>query len=261
MQVSGLTGVVAIAAGRYHTVAVKGDGTVWAWGKNQNGQIGDGTLYTNRLAPVQVSGLTGVVAIAAGTEHTVALKGDGTVWVWGYNNVGQLGDGTARSRPTPTQMVELGNTAPIAYHLRTYCLPNASVTNPPTYYDPDLDGPWTAEVVTNATHGWVVGGVNLVYTPTPGFTGIDSFTYKVSDGKTNSNFATGHVNVRANGNPAGMLVDIVVNDLLYTALSNEVQRLKADLTNEGYTAIITTVAPGTSTTSVWTHLNLSLIHI
>src|SRR3954468_4767834 len=67
----------AIAAGGSHTVALKNDGTVWTWGYNQNGQLGDGTT-TQRTAPVQVSGLSGVVAVAAGYEHTLVLKSNGT---------------------------------------------------------------------------------------------------------------------------------------------------------------------------------------
>ncbi len=72
---------VVLAAGSYHTVALKTDGTVWAWGLNSNGQLGDGTT-TSALTPVQVTGLSGVSAIAAGGSHTVALKTDGTVWAW-----------------------------------------------------------------------------------------------------------------------------------------------------------------------------------
>ena len=59
-------------------MALKSDGTVWAWGLNENGQLGDGTTL-NRNAPVQVLGLTGVVAIAAGPSHSLALKPDGSV--------------------------------------------------------------------------------------------------------------------------------------------------------------------------------------
>ena len=111
VQVSGLTGVVtAIAAGYSHTVALKGDSKVWAWGRNYNGQLGDGTP-TDRSTPVQVSGLTGVTDIAAGDYHTVALKGgDGAVWTWGYNNNGQLGDGTTTQRRTPVQVRGYGGT-------------------------------------------------------------------------------------------------------------------------------------------------------
>ena len=72
-----------------HTVALKTDGTVWAWGYNGWGQLGDGTT-TNKTTPVQVSGLSGVIAIAAEGNCTAALKSDGTVWAWGDNAYGQL---------------------------------------------------------------------------------------------------------------------------------------------------------------------------
>jgi uncharacterized repeat protein (TIGR02543 family) len=98
--------VSQVSAGLYHTVAVKSDGTVWAWGYNNSGQIGDGTT-TDRLTPVQVSGLTGVIAVSAGDSHTVAVKSDGTVWAWGWNSAGQLGDGTITDRMTPVQVAGL----------------------------------------------------------------------------------------------------------------------------------------------------------
>ena len=93
-QVEGLSGVVAVAAGSVHSLlALKSDGTIWARGYNWRGILGDGTTEP-RLTPVQVYGLTGVVAIAAGAAHCLALKSDGTVWAWGSNQYGQLGDGT-----------------------------------------------------------------------------------------------------------------------------------------------------------------------
>jgi hypothetical protein len=98
-----LSASMAIAAGGFHSLALKGDGTVWAWGYNRDGQLGDGTT-TNRTTPVQVSGLSGVTAIAAGTHHSLALKGDGTVWAWGGNWYGQLGDGTTTNSTTPVQV-------------------------------------------------------------------------------------------------------------------------------------------------------------
>jgi alpha-tubulin suppressor-like RCC1 family protein len=109
VQVTGLTGVTAIAAGGPFSLALKGDGTVWAWGKNASGQLGDNTT-TTRTQPVQVKGpggvgfLTGVTAIGAGTEHALAVKGDGTAWAWGKNAQGQLGDGTTTNRKTPVQV-------------------------------------------------------------------------------------------------------------------------------------------------------------
>lgn len=106
IAVPGLTGVIAIAAGRYHTLALKQDGTVWAWGNNTLGQLGDGTT-TNKQSPVQVPGLTGITAISAGDSHSVARKSDGTVYTWGLNNVGQLGDGTTTTRLSPVVVTGL----------------------------------------------------------------------------------------------------------------------------------------------------------
>ncbi len=84
MQVTGLSGVTAIASGDFYTMALKSDGLVWAWGWNGYGQLGDGTT-TDSLTPVQVIGLSQLVAISTGGLHSVALRSDGTVWVWGDN--------------------------------------------------------------------------------------------------------------------------------------------------------------------------------
>jgi len=112
-QVSGLNDVIAISAGSSHSLALKSDGTVWAWGSNNVGQLGDGTT-TDRNRPVQVSGLTNVIAITGGCEsHSLALKSDGTVWAWGYNNFGQLGDGTTTNRSTPVQVSGLSGISAI----------------------------------------------------------------------------------------------------------------------------------------------------
>ena len=113
VQVNGLTNVAAIAGGYSHTIALKTDGTVWTWGNNNNGQLGDGT-QTQRIAPVQVSGMTNVAAIAAGYSHSLALKTDGTVWTWGNNNDGQLGDGTQTQSVSPVRVSGLTNVKAIA---------------------------------------------------------------------------------------------------------------------------------------------------
>ncbi len=82
-------------------MAVKTDGTLWAWGGNLYSQLGDGTT-TNRLSPVQVG--SGFTQAAAGGNYTVAVKADGTLWAWGENSDGQLGDGTTMHRSLPIQV-------------------------------------------------------------------------------------------------------------------------------------------------------------
>ncbi|RUT38533.1 hypothetical protein EJP82_27140 [Paenibacillus anaericanus] len=81
-----------VGTGIDHTLQVKSDGKVLAWGFNNQGQLGDGTTSSKTTA-VEVPGLTGVLSVAAGTSHSLALKSDGTVWSWGSNGYGQLGNG------------------------------------------------------------------------------------------------------------------------------------------------------------------------
>merc|ERR1712226_473540 len=89
-----MTRVKDVAAGGYHTMVLKTDGTLWATGRNRYGQLGDGTNTDknnkNRFSQV----MTGVKDVAAGGDHTMVVKTDGTLWVTGYNWSGQLGDGT-----------------------------------------------------------------------------------------------------------------------------------------------------------------------
>ena len=104
-------------------------GTVRAWGGNWLGQLGDGTTIT-RTTPVQVGGLTGGLAVAAGSQHSVVLKADGTVWSWGYNGDGQLGDGTSEERHTPVQTSSLTNaTAAVAGYGHTLAIIGALPTH------------------------------------------------------------------------------------------------------------------------------------
>jgi alpha-tubulin suppressor-like RCC1 family protein len=96
-----LPNVAGLSAGYWHTLAAKGDGTVWACGWNAFGQLGDGTTV-DHARPAAVPGLTGIRSVAAGAGHSLALaSGTGAVSGWGLNNVGQLGDGTTTDRPSP----------------------------------------------------------------------------------------------------------------------------------------------------------------
>jgi RHS repeat-associated protein len=120
-----LSGIVQVSPGAEHELALKSDGTVWAWGDNADGELGapssdtctiSGTTYACSRTPIQVQGpggsgfLTGVIAVAGGQWHSLALKSDGTVWAWGYNGVNELGDGTTTSRSTPVQVLGPGGT-------------------------------------------------------------------------------------------------------------------------------------------------------
>ncbi|HEX8702583.1 MAG TPA: RCC1 repeat-containing protein, partial [Myxococcaceae bacterium] len=96
-----------------HSLALGNDGTVWAWGDNTSGQLGDGTT-TPRLSPVQVPGLGPAVAIASGQDHSLAVLQDGTVWAWGASSWGQLGDGTTTPHPSPVRVSALTDVVAVA---------------------------------------------------------------------------------------------------------------------------------------------------
>ena len=102
-----------VAGGWGHTLLLHSDGTVWAWGYNGHGQLGDGTNL-GRSQGVQVSGLWDVIAISAGESYSVAVKSNGTVWAWGKNQYGQLSDGTNIDKNTPIQVLNLTGIRSIA---------------------------------------------------------------------------------------------------------------------------------------------------
>ncbi len=111
-----MSNVYSIAAGKLHSLAIKKDGSLWAWGDNKNGQLGDGSKYKDsdipsRDTPVKI--MDNVKFIAAGDAHSLAVKKDGTLWAWGTNIAGQLGDGTSKnSRNKPIKIME--NVASVA---------------------------------------------------------------------------------------------------------------------------------------------------
>ncbi len=108
VKITGMTNVKSVAAGYDHTAVLTTDGKVFTWGNNSNGQLGDGST-TGRTAPVQVTGadISNIGAIAAGYKYTIALRNDGTVWTWGYNNKGQLGNNTQTDSHVPLQVAAL----------------------------------------------------------------------------------------------------------------------------------------------------------
>ena len=92
---------VAVDAGNDYTVAIKTDGSIWAWGDNTHGQLGNGTTE-DRDTPSRT--VLGSWSAIAADNHTVAIKSDGTLWAWGYNTKGQLGDGSTSNKSSPVQI-------------------------------------------------------------------------------------------------------------------------------------------------------------
>lgn len=102
-----------------NVLAVKTDGTIWAWGSNTRGQLGVNDTIT-RSSPVQIGALTNWSNIAAGSRFSIATKTDGTLWAWGENNYGQLGLGNVTNRSSPVQVGTLTNWLKVAatgYHV------------------------------------------------------------------------------------------------------------------------------------------------
>jgi len=102
--VAGLAGVTRIAAGNGHTCALLGDGTVRCWGRNDQGQLGNGTTVQSTSTPVAVSGLTGAASLSGGAFFTCAALLDGTVRCWGDNGYGQLGNGSTTDSSSPVSV-------------------------------------------------------------------------------------------------------------------------------------------------------------
>ena len=104
-----LIDAIDIGAGHYSSFAVKVDGTVWGWGQNTTGQIGTATTALRVRTPKRIEGLGGVsiVDVAGGRNHVIALSDDGSVYAWGSNTYGQLGDGTWHNSSTPEPVSSL----------------------------------------------------------------------------------------------------------------------------------------------------------
>ena len=92
-----------IAANAANYFAIKSDGSLWAWGENEKGQLGDGTTVSH-YAPMKI--MDSVLSVSAGANHTVAIKADGSLWAWGWNEQGQLGDGTSANRLAPVKILD-----------------------------------------------------------------------------------------------------------------------------------------------------------
>jgi alpha-tubulin suppressor-like RCC1 family protein len=113
-----LSDIVAIAAGGEHSLALQDDGTIWIWGLNNQGQLGNGTMLSNEdinyeTNPIKVNSNETFIAIAAGENHSMALSADGTVWAWGDNSKGQLGDNSIQNALQPQKVNAPNNLEPL----------------------------------------------------------------------------------------------------------------------------------------------------
>ena len=110
VQVTNLSGVVSIAAGvsTLVSMAIKDDGSLWAWGENKFFQMGNGKTNAAQSTPVQVSVVGQVTSAVSGADHSLALEANGTVWAWGVNTYGQLGNGSVINSLVPVQVENLG---------------------------------------------------------------------------------------------------------------------------------------------------------
>lgn len=172
-ELPGLTDASVIDAGAYHFLALKTDGTVWAWGFNWFGQLGRGD-FADSGNPAPVTGLGDVTLISAGPTHNLALKTNGTVWGWGSNAGARLGVSVGGARETPIQVPGLTNPASIT-------------AGPDVSYAVLGDG--TVRIWGLIPDGLMPGvsGVTPTPTPVPGLTGIKAVVTDMSTA-----YALGH---------------------------------------------------------------------
>lgn len=165
-QVTSLSNIVAIAAGYRHSMALRNDGTVFTWGFNSAGQLGQGTIGSNtpcgcNPTPTAVPGLSGVVAIGAGHEHSLAVLADGTVRAWGQNNTFQIGVTAPANVSSPVQVPGLTNVLAVAGssgHSVAITLPSFCDVNANTIY--------SNAIIQLAARGTIRGYSNGCFGPT-----------------------------------------------------------------------------------------------
>lgn len=224
--------VVAISANAIptvgsHTLALANDGTLWAWGSGGFGQLGNGAT-ANSLLPVQVTAFPGgqtVIAISAGGTHSLAIADDGTIWAWGRNQFGQLGNASVSLSSVPLQVsglptgsettigvagggnhtlaltAELAGAPPVANSQTVTTCPETPVTITLNASDADGD-PLTLTIDTPPGNGSLSGTApNLIYAPDAGFSGSDAFVFTATDPGGLTATATVTINVEDNTAP------------------------------------------------------------
>ena len=183
VQVLNLTNIVAVSGGDYNSAALMSNGTVWKWGLNDVGELGNGTADNTSTAhpvPSLVStdkfgaGFSNVVMIAARDYHNIAVKSDGSVWMWGANDQGQCGDGTTNDDWRPVPVVGLGARVALPLSLQRSAQPG----NVDLSWNSATGEYFTIEFTTNLAAGFS-GAVlsNILATPP-----LNTFTVPATNG-------------------------------------------------------------------------------
>jgi alpha-tubulin suppressor-like RCC1 family protein len=237
--VAGLERVIGIVAFEYAGAALRDDGTVWMWGEDREGLLATGALTLSgqsgkqQFTPRRVEGIEAVVQIAGGSKHMLALKSDGTVWVWGANRYAQLGLGDTERRAVPTRVPSLAGVT------RVYAADTMSAAR-------QTDGSWvawgttpSAQPPTRDVFGGVLNDMPPVLTPSPlpgllrdatdvaaGAAAFRDGTVRTWGGNSFGSLGTGG-SVDANA-PRGVLVRSLSGIVRVWAGGNRVLALKSD---------------------------------
>ena len=155
------SGYAQVAAGESHTVAVRTDGSLWAWGWNGYGQCGLGNAVTYTNSPMRVGTANDWAAVACGQDHTLALRTDGSLWAWGRNQYGELGQGDTTQLYTPTRIGSLTGWTAVACGYQH----SAAVRNDGSVWTWGYN--WKSALgLGDSADRWVPTQVNMIPAPT-----------------------------------------------------------------------------------------------
>jgi len=190
VQVLNLSNIVAVSGGDYNSIALRSDGTVWKWGLNDVGELGFGTNDNTASGvgdsvvhafPAQVTqdkfggSFSNVVLVANRDYHNVAVKADGSVWMWGANDQGQCGDGTTNDLYRPSPVSGLGARTPLPLMLQT----NALAGFADLKWSSATGEYFTIEYATNLANGFSGAQTDILATPP-----ANTFTLPVTNGSS-----------------------------------------------------------------------------